>query len=149
MTRLTLCVIASGITVALSLTGMTACSGACTSGGNNSTFLAPTATQFQLVVDNNVSRDIPVYVNNVQTGTVCSGATNVIIGNYDTAACTYLAVYDEVDACMWHMTSCSTFQGLMCSETCDVQPGVDPNCIDTTAIGGKVRRIDLCFEDQC
>jgi hypothetical protein len=142
----------SGVAICLAIAAhllLAGCSDPCNNGSGNANFPTPTVSQFQLVINNSISRNTPVYVNGALVGTVCSDTANVVVGNFDTALCTALSVYNEVDACTWKFTSCSTFKGLMCEDACTPAGQKPDYCIDTTVSAGTVKKINLCFEDQC
>jgi hypothetical protein len=97
----------------------------CMDTGNNGNVPEAGPGEYTLIVDNGISRDLPVYVDGKQVATVCQETGNVRVGNFPMSSCSKFNVFDEVNQCMAYLTPCG---GTLCQEECST------TCFDTAAI---------------
>jgi hypothetical protein len=112
----------------------------CIDSGHNGKVPDAGPDEFQLVLSNGISREMPVYVDDEKVATVCADSKGVVIGNFKVSDCSTFKVRNEAQSCTARLTPCTTYlcQDTTCSECFDTRPSA----------GGQIR-FDLCFEEQC
>jgi hypothetical protein len=113
----------------------------CIGPSHNKRVPKPAADEYQLVMDNWVSRDMPVYVDGKEVGSICGESDLVIVGNFQVNECTRLQVFEEVNyrkKC--DLTPCG---GLICEQVCSTV------CHDTRPYAGMQFDRRMCWEGQC
>jgi hypothetical protein len=93
------------------------CASECYGPSHNRMVLPPGPAEFQLIMNNGLSRDMPLYVNGKEVGKICGESDYVVIGNFPVAACTTLAVEEVVhQQGLCPLTPCG---GIICEQSCD------------------------------
>lgn len=128
--------IACIIAIAAAL-GASACASECLGPSHNRSVPDPGAGEFQLVMNNGLSRDEPLFVDGKEIGAICSESEKVVIGNFKVNQCTTVRVKDEVHQCFADFGPCS---GRMC------EPSACGTCFDTHLVAGSVLDLRMCWE---
>jgi hypothetical protein len=105
--------------------------------GSDNSVPDPGPGEYTLVVNNGISRDLPVYVDGKQVATVCEETGNVKVGNFVSSICSKFQVFDEVNQCMAYLTPCG---GTLCHETCST------DCFNTTALKDRTATLGIQWE---
>ena len=99
----------------------------------------PEPHEYQLVFDNVVSRDTPVFVDGKEVGVACEETDNVTLGNFPVSTCSIIMARSQVSG-----TDC--YFSPNCTRSCDDQE-CDPDfCKDTTPLAGETYHIRLIWE---
>ena len=130
--------IACIIAIAAALAGAS-CASECLGPSHNRTVPAPGAGEFQLIMNNELSRDEPVFVDGKEVGAICGESRTVVIGNFAVNACTTVRVRDEVHQCYADFGPCS---GTMC------EPPSCGTCFDTHQVAGSLLDLRMCWSDD-
>lgn len=134
--------IARIIAIAAAL-GASACASECLGPSHNRSVPDPGAGEFQLVMNNDLSRDMPIYVDGREVGAICSESDYVVVGNFAVRECTSLAVEEVINQRgICPLTPCG---GIICEQECTTV------CHDTRPYaGGKVdRRMCWVGDEDC
>jgi hypothetical protein len=100
----------------------------------------PEPHEFQLIFDNVVSRNTPVFVDGEKVGTVCSETNNVTLGNFPVGTCSIIMARSEVSG-----TEC--YFSPNCSLSCDDQTCDPDACMDTNPFAGDVFHARLIWAE--
>ena len=130
--------IACIIAVAAAL-GAFSCASECFGPSHNRSVLPPGSDEYQLLMNNGLSRDEPLFVDGREIGAICAESDKVVIGNFKVAECTTVRVKDEVNQCYADFGPCWT---TMC------EPPACGTCFDTRAVAGSVLDLRMCWEDN-
>jgi hypothetical protein len=114
----------------------------CIGPSHNRSVPPPAADEFQLIMNNGISRDLPVYVDEEEIGSICGESDCVIVGNFKVGTCTKVRAFNEVQQCMSDFGPCMAY---MC------EPPSCGTCFDTThpEIAGARLDLRMCWEDRC
>ena len=117
-----------------------ACAGCdCLDSGDNG-FGPPEQDEFQLVFDNVVSRNTPVYVNGEHVGTVCQETGDVTLGNFPVDECTVIRIRSEVS-----QTDC--YISPNCTTECSAQECSGNPCLDTRPYAGRQMKVTFTWSE--
>ena len=109
----------------------------CMDAGNNGKVPEPASDEYTLIVDNGLSRDLPVYVDGKQVATVCEETGNIKVGNFKSSSCSQFRIFDEVNQCMAYLTPCG---GTLCHESCST------DCFDTVALTDRTVELNIVWD---
>ncbi len=99
----------------------------------------PEENEYQLVFNNVVSRNTPVFVDGEKVGVVCEETNNVTLGNFPVNTCSIIMARSEVS-----YTDC--YFSPNCTGSCDSQECSPDTCMDTTLYAGETLHIHLVWE---
>jgi hypothetical protein len=111
----------------------------CIDKGNNKKVPDAGPDEYTLIMDNGLSRELPVYVDEVKVATICGETGDVRIGNFKVNSCSKFKVFDEVNQCWAPLTPCG---GLLCHEVCSTY------CFDTTTEAGQELKFSIQWADN-
>lgn len=99
----------------------------------------PEPHEYQLVFDNVVSRNTPVFVDGEKVGVACEETNDVTLGNFPVNTCSIIMARSQVSG-----TDC--YFSPNCTNSCDSQECSPDSCIDTTPYAGEIFHIHLIWE---
>ena len=99
----------------------------------------PEPHEYQLVFDNVVSRNTPVFVDGEEVGMACEETNNVTLGNFPVNTCSIIMARSQVSG-----TDC--YFSPNCTQNCGDQECDPDPCKDTTPYAGDIYHISLIWE---
>jgi hypothetical protein len=99
----------------------------------------PEPNEYQLVFDNVVSRNTPMFVDGEKVGVACEETNNVTMGNFPVSTCSIIMARSEVSG-----TDC--YFSPNCSDSCESQECIPDACMDTTPYAGEIYHIYLIWD---
>jgi hypothetical protein len=100
----------------------------------------PEPHEYQLVFDNVVSRNTPVFVDGEEIGTVCEETNDVTLGNFPVDTCSIIMARSQVSG-----TDC--YFSPNCTNSCDSQECTPDACADTTPFAGDILHVRLIWQN--
>lgn len=100
----------------------------------------PEAHEFQLIFDNVVSRNTPVFVNGEEVGNVCSETDDVTLGNFPVDTCTVIMAHSQVSGSDCYFSP-------NCTQSCADQECDPDTCLDTNQFAGDVFHARLIWAE--
>ncbi len=100
----------------------------------------PGSDEYQLLVDNVVSRNTPVFVDGEEVGLVCEETNNVTIGNYPVSDCSTIMFRSRVSASDCYISE-------HCTNFCEDQECTPDTCTDTRPYAGNIKHIGLIWAE--
>ncbi|HUU02546.1 MAG TPA: hypothetical protein VM425_13975 [Myxococcota bacterium] len=98
----------------------------------------PESGEYQLVVNNKVSRNTPVFVDGEEVGLVCEETNNVTIGNFPVSTCSTIMFHSRVSQSDCYISP-------NCTQYCENQECAPDTCADTTGFSGIILPIGLVW----
>jgi hypothetical protein len=98
----------------------------------------PQAGEYQLVVDNAVSRNTPVFIDGEEVGLICEETDNVTVGNFPVSDCSTIMFHSRVSGSDCYISP-------NCSQYCQDQECSPDTCADTTGYSGEILPIGLVW----
>jgi hypothetical protein len=99
----------------------------------------PEAHEYQLVFNNEVSRNTAVFVDGKEVGKACSETNGVTLGNFPVDTCSIIIARSDVTGEDCHFSPNCTF-------SCDSQECDPDTCNDTTRYAGEIYTISLIWD---
>jgi hypothetical protein len=114
-----------------------ACASECLGPSHNRSVPDPGPGEFQLIMNNDLSRDMPILVDGTEVGAICGESDYVVVGNFPVRECTSLSVEEVINQRgICPLTPCG---GIICEQECDT------NCHDTRPYAGRIFDGRMCW----
>jgi len=109
----------------------------CIGSGSNG-FSDPGADEYQLVMDNHVSRITEICVDGEKVADVCQETNNITVGNFAVDTCSRIMAHSRV-------TNSDCYFSPNCTGACSEQECEPDTCADTTPFAGRILHLSLVW----